>query len=126
MWGVRKMIPVIDKHPNLTIDLDTQSKKPEWFEDMTQEEQKATDEILDYLNQSSAKPHTNIKGDIIEIITAIVNSLKDVVTDHLSPSLKILTDYIARWLCRYFEQTNASTIQIAFGFNAQIPEGRDA
>ena len=113
---------MIEKQHNISIDLETSQASSNWFEDMTQDEQNATDQILDYFKQSGANPHVSMQGDVVDVITAIVNSLKKATPDHLSSDLKLLTDYIARWLCAYFDQTNAATIQIAFGFNAQMPE----
>lgn len=91
-----------------------------WMKDMDPHEEEATDKILEHLIQSGARPYINAKGDIIEIVISITNGLNRSVPSHLSQPLKIMTDYIARWLCDYVEETNISSLSVAFGFDAQL------
>lgn len=107
-------------HENLRLNDKDQNNPLLWSSEMTAEEEDATDLILDHLIQSGARPHVNVTGGIVEIITAITNTLHQSIPSHLSSSLKIMADYIARWLCDYVEQTNASQLKIYFGFNAKI------
>lgn len=93
--------------------------------EMTAEEEQATDEILEHLIQTGARPSVIITGDIVDIVTAITNSLRQHTPDHLSSSFKIMTDYIARWLCDYIDQTNIGTMRVQFGFdNLDDTEGQ--
>lgn len=96
-----------------------------WMADMEPYEEEATDAILEYLIQAGARPHINASGDIIEIVTAITNTLNQSIPSHLSYPLKVLTDYIARWLCDYVENTNVESFKIAFGFDAKLTHEGD-
>ena len=93
----------------------------EWAFEMNAEEEAAADKILEYLIQSGSRPYINVTGDIVEIVTSITNTMTMSVPPHLAHPLKIMTDYIARWLCDYIEKTNISSLSISFGFDAKLP-----
>lgn len=92
----------------------------DWTFDMNAQEVEATDKVLEYLIQSGARPHVQATGDIVDVVTSITNILTQSVPPHLSHPLKVMTDYIARWLCDYVEKTNIGTMHINFGFDAKI------
>jgi hypothetical protein len=97
-----------------------------FYADMQPHEEEAADKIIEYLIQTGARPSVNAKGDIVEIVTAITIALRNAVPDHLSHPLKIFTDYIARWLCDYIENTAIQSLRINFGFDAQLGTEGDA
>jgi hypothetical protein len=126
---------VLEKPQSLSLNIDIQSHSNDdretsldgsWMKDMEAHEEQAADKILEFLIQSGARPNINATGDIIDIVTSITNSLNQIVPPHLSDQLKVMTDYIARWLCDYIEQTNISSLNIAFGFDAKITQEGEA
>ena len=97
-----------------------------WTKDMEKHEEDATDKILDHLIQSGSRPSVMITGDIVDIVTAITNALRQSVPPHLADPLKIMTDYIARWLCDYVEQANIQSLRVSFGFDARAMQEESA
>ncbi len=97
-----------------------------FYADMQPHEEEAADKVIEYLIQSGARPSVSTKGDIVEIVTSITIALHNSAPEHLSHPLKIFTDYIARWLCDYIENTNIQSLRINFGFDAQLGTEGDA
>jgi hypothetical protein len=90
-----------------------------WMHDMNAEEEQATDQIIDYLLKSGARPHVKANGDIVEIVTAITNNLKPSIPPHLSEQLKTMLNYLSRFLCDYVQNYNVTSLNINFGFGAK-------
>lgn len=93
-----------------------------WDMDMTPADRAAIDQILDHLIQTGAAPSVSATGDIVDIVTAITNALNQSIPPHLAGAATMMMDYLSQWLCDYVDETGATTMRIAFGFNAQLDE----
>jgi len=110
---------------DLDIDITNKQSEPEtsaladWRFGMEPHEEDATDQILDYLIKTGARPHVAINGDIVAVSTAIVSALNAAVPQQLAEPLKVMNDYIVRWLATYFLKANIRKIDVTFGFGAK-------
>lgn len=93
-----------------------------WDMDMTPADRMAIDRVLDHLIQTGAAPSVMATGDIVDIVTAITQALQQSVPAPLSGAVHTMMDYLSQWLCDYVEETGATTMRIAFGFNAKLEE----
>jgi hypothetical protein len=115
---LEKSIPLSVMDHSVTND--AQETLSDWTADMEPHEEEATDKILEYLIQSGARPTVNVTGNIVDIVTSITNVMAQHIPDHLSHQRKVMTDYIARWLCDYISKTNIGVMRVSFGFDARI------
>jgi len=103
---------------NLVSKADAEPLK-DWTLDMEPQEEEATDKILEYLIQSGAQPNVDVKGDRLDIVIAITKTMRQTVPESYSEPLKIMNDYIARWICGYFEHANIQSMEVHFGFGSR-------
>lgn len=119
------MLKTIEKQKHIDVILRADQGAPVsrlWDMDVEQGDREAIDHILEYLIQSGSRPAMTVTGDIVEIVTALTTVMQQSVPSHLSVPLKIMMDYLARWLCDYVDETGATVLRVAFGFDASLEQ----
>jgi len=99
---------------------------PSLWAEMGPDEETAVDQIMEYLIKTGARPQVKAKGDIVEIVTAITNAMQQSIPPHLSDQLKIMVNYIGRFLCDYVENYRVTSLNINFGFGAKPIHSEEA
>lgn len=88
-----------------------------WDMDVERADREAIDHVLGHLVQSGTRPAITVTGDVVEIITAVTQTMQNSLPSQLSAPLKTMMDYLARWLCDYVDETGATVLRVTFGFD---------
>lgn len=89
-----------------------------WDMDVESGDREAIDQVLGHLIKSGTRPAITVTGDVIEIVTAVTQTMQKSVPTQLTHPLKTMMDYLARWLCDYVDETGATVLRVTLGFDA--------